>query len=204
MRSLTALAAAAAVSLTAALPVATAAPAEAPLPADTETAAPAVPGDALAYRDVEDLHREARAAGLTDEQEAVAGQLQRIVNGYAGLPEEVRDLPLGSPEVTAAVERIVVSVRQTRELTFKKARWCATGFANALPEALPGANILTAIENAGGATELGRALVDALRATSADEARVILSETAGEQTGGALAETLEAESVAESCSAIAE
>lgn len=148
----------------------------------------------LPVRSIADVRAEASAKGLDDDATETAVELQKVVNAYHELPEDMKGRPTSDPEVEAALQRQMAS-SGTAFRGPVDAMDCALAVADAASIAVPGANAWKWVKAAGGVITFADAIQEYLQSKSEDALVRALGKTAGNE----LKKVLGIQGVKDSC-----
>lgn len=154
----------------------------------------------LPTRTIDDVRAEAQQEGLDADQTEMAVELQRIVNAYHELPEELQGKPISDPEVREEISKTQGSERiQARAISFFAAVDCIYAIADAASTVVPGANVWKMVKVAGGVVTVAQVIVDYYKGKLVNS----LADELGEEAGRVFKELLAYQAVIDSCNASA-
>lgn len=156
----------------------------------------------LPVMSIEETKAQAKAQGLDAEATQLAVDLQKMVNRYHQLPEDMKNLPVDDPRVQAELRRAVGNSPSgvVSAMGFTQAMDCAFAIADAASVALPGKNIWTLIKLAGGVITVADVVKDALQAGAEADMKKILRDRLGPEAARQFGKVLGIAGVIDSCS----
>lgn len=138
-----------------------------------ETTPQATPAS-LPYRPLADIRAESLAKGLDAEATELAIELQKVINAYHNLPNHLKEAPLDSPDVQAALLATTSSSLARGAIAsgvdIGKASACAKAVVSTLvKKGTPIGQFWTLVETIGGVVELAQGISQILQSTAEED-----------------------------------